>query len=269
MIGHPKGGTMMDRVFANATMITALIAASAAAADNPFLGTWKLNPAKSKFTGTTTTFEQTPDGEIRMSQGALSYTFKTDGKEYDTPIGRKATWTQSDDRTWTTTTKQDGKVIVMTTRSLSPDGKTMTVVSKGTKPNGQAFEDTTVLQRVSGQSGLIGKWRSKEVKVGSPNTYSFEANGDDGMTLKIIDLNASCAAKFDGKDYPATGPTIPPNLTLALERKGSRSFELTQKQNGKPLFREAFTVSADGKTMTSKGAPVGVNEQTTAVYDRQ
>jgi hypothetical protein len=250
-------------------MVAALVAASAAAADNPFLGTWKLNAAKSKFTGTTTTFEQTPSGDIRATDGLLSYTFKTDGREYDAPLGRKITWTQADDKTWTSITKQDGNTIVTSTRTISPDGKTMNVVSKGTKPNGEAFEDTTVFERVSGGSGLIGKWRTKSVKIGSPNTFSFEPNGEDGMILKIVEMNATCAAKFDGKDYAATGPTVPANFTLAVQRKGPRSFELTQKQNGKPLFQSTFTVSADGKTMTSKGSPVGVKEETTAVYDRQ
>jgi hypothetical protein len=267
-MGRTEGIKMNNRL-ATSILAFVLVGGIGIAADNPFIGTWKLNTDKSKFTGTTNTFEPTPAGDIRLTSGGLEYTFKADGREYDGPVGGKVSWTQVDDRTWASTTKVDGRVLVTSTRTLSPDGKTMTMISKGTKPNGQDFEDTTIFERVSGESGLIGKWRTKTVKIGSPNTLAFEANGDNGMTLKIVDVNATCAAKFDGKDYPATGPTVPPNFTLAIERKGPRSFEMIQKQKGKPLFRSTFTVSDDGKTLTSEGGPVGVNEQTTAVYDRQ
>jgi hypothetical protein len=261
----------MNTYVASAVRAIVLVAGVAVvtAADNPFLGTWKVNPAKSKFTGTTTTFEQTPSGEIRFSGEGQSYTFKTDGQEYEGPFGRKVTWTQADDRHWTTTTKQDGKVLVTGVASLSSDGKTMTTVYKGTKPNGEPIEQTVVMERVGGGSGLIGKWRSMDVKIGSPNTLAFEPNGDDGMTLRVVDFNITSSAKFDGNDYPATGPTVPANFTLAIKRKGARSFEMTQKQNGKPLFETTYTVSADGKTLTAESRPVGVKESITVVYDRQ
>jgi hypothetical protein len=42
-----------------------------------------------------------------------------------------------------------------------------------------------------------------------------------------------------------------------------------EKQNGKPLFKLSFEVSADGKTLTETGGPVGVDEKFRAVYDRQ
>jgi len=44
---------------------------------------------------------------------------------------------------------------------------------------------------------------------------------------------------------------------------------MTQKQNGKALYKDTFAVSADGKTLTDTGSAVGVSEKYTAVYDRQ
>jgi len=38
---------------------------------------------------------------------------------------------------------------------------------------------------------------------------------------------------------------------------------------GKPICQMTFKVSADGKTMTETGKPVGADEPFTAVYDRQ
>ncbi len=71
------------------------------------------------------------------------------------------------------------------------------------------------------------------------------------------------------KDYPFTGPTIPAGLTLAIQKNGPQSFEMTQKQNGKELYKDAFSVSADGKTLTDTGGAAGVSEKYTVVYDRQ
>lgn len=258
----------MQTPLLTACVVAALTAGCVAAADNPFLGVWELNPAKSRMRGTTTTFEQTPSGDIRSTDEQLSYTFKTDGREYDAPGGGKITWTQSDDKTWTSITKQDGNTIVTSTRTISPDGKTMTVVSKGTEPSGEAFEDTTVFERVSGGSGLIGQWRTGNVRIRAPRAFSIEPNGEDGIILNFLGMDATCAAKFDGKDYALTGRTFA-NAKLAIQRKGPRSFELIQKQNGKALYRFTFTVSADGKTMKSKEAPFGVKKETMAVYDRR
>ena len=66
------------------------------AADSPFVGKWKLNPAKSQFAGTTTTYETLPSGEMQMTAEGQSYKFKIDGKEYPAMWGSTATWKQLD-----------------------------------------------------------------------------------------------------------------------------------------------------------------------------
>jgi hypothetical protein len=238
------------------------------AADSPFTGKWKLNTAKSKFTGVTTTFEALPTGEMQMTSEGQSDKFKIDGKEYPTAFGAGATWKQLDPNSWETTYRMNGKVLSVDTTRISADGKTMTITAKGTKPNGEAFNDTTTLQRVSGGPGLAGKWKSTEVKA-STEMWDISPNGDDGLTMKIVDFNAICTMKFDGKDYPATGPTVPKNLTLAAQKASPRSLDMTEKMDGKVVFLFSFTVSADGKTLTSDGGAPGSSEKTQAVYDKQ
>ncbi len=253
----------------NVCLLVLAIASGLAAAENPFAGTWKLNPAKSKFTGATMKFERTSSGTIRFSGSGMSHTFNVDGKEYPGPVGDLIAWKQVDDHTWETTYKLNGNLVSTDTSKLSPEGKTMTIVSTGTKPNGESFQDTTVYVRMSGDSGLFGSWRSKEVKISSPETLELTPSGDEGLALTVVDYKATCNANFDGKGYPATGPTVPAGLTLALKHSGPRSFELLTKQNGKPLYKSTYTVSQDGHTMTEVGSPVAVNEPFTAVYERQ
>jgi hypothetical protein len=49
-----------------------------------------------------------------------------------------------------------------------------------------------------------------------------------------------------------------------------RSFEVTTKLDGKPMYVEVYTVSADGKTLTDEGTPVNAKQEPfKMVFDRQ
>lgn len=239
------------------------------AADLPYAGTWKLNVAKSDFGETTVTFAQTGSGEMQFTAAGQSYTFRVDGKDYPALFGRTATWKQIDANTWETVNKQDGKPLSAETTRLSADGKILTVNAKGPIPAGGTFDQTVVYERVSGGPGLVGKWKTKNFATSAPTVLELVPSGSVGLTVNIPDFKITSEVKFDGKDYPATGPGVPPGLTLAMQKTGPRSFDMTEKQNGKPLFKLSFTVSADGKTLTETGGPVGVSEKFKAVYDRQ
>lgn len=251
-------------------MLILAAAASLAAADLPYAGKWKINLAKSDFGETTITIAQTGSGQMQYTADGMSYTFRIDSKDYPSLFGRTDAWKQIDKSTWEISSKLNGKVLATTTRKLSADGATLTENSKGPKPAGGSFDVTTVFQRGSGGSGLPGKWKTKNVKSSSPDILEFAASGPDGLTLRSVDYQATCDARFDGKDYPITGgPTVPAGLTFAIQKIGPRSFEMTEKQDGKALYKSTFTVSGDGKTLTETGGAVGVGEKYTAVYDRQ
>lgn len=104
-------------------------------------------------------------------------------------------------------------------------------------------------------AGLAGKWKTKNVQTSAPTVLELASSGSDGLAVTIPDFKISADVKFDGKDYPAVGPGLPAGLTLAIQRTGPRSFDMTEKQNGKPLFKLSFTVSADGKTLTGNRWP--------------
>jgi hypothetical protein len=121
-----------------------------------------------------------------------------------------------------------------------------------------------------------GKWlrrepdeKTKKANPSSANTIELSQNGSDGLTVKIAALNAVCEAKFDGKDYPAIGPTVPPGYTLAIRKIDARSFEMIQKVNGKALYTSTFATSPDGKTLTETDSANTVGEKVKILYERR
>jgi hypothetical protein len=251
------------------TVFTITAATVLAAADPPYAGKWKMNPAKSDFGELTVAYEQLPSGEMQETSAGQSYKFKLDGKDYADQFGNTAAWKSIDSASWQRTLKLKEKVLTTDTFTLSPDGKNLTMSSKGTKPNGEAIDDTFVFERVSGGPGLAGKWKTKNMKSSSPSLLELTPSGSDGLTFKIVDMGLACESKLDGKDYPCSGPTLSAGWTVALATTGLRSLDMTVKNNGKTLYKVVYTVSPDGKTLTETGTAAATSEKIKVVYDRQ
>jgi hypothetical protein len=260
----------MSRLRLGAVGLFVLVATGTlVAADLPWVGKWKINPAKSDFGESTVTYGAVGSEELQMTADGMSMKFKMDGKDYADAVGGTSAWKQIDASTWDTVNKVNGKVVSTDTTKLSADGKTLTVTSKGTAPNGKAFDNVVVLTRVSGGPGLPGKWKTSKVNLNAPSVIEIAAYEGDGLALHVVDFDSGWSARFDGKEYPVTGPTVPAGFTVSLKRTGARSYDYTQKQNGKELYNGTVTVSDDGKTTTVVSTAVQANEKTTAVYDKQ
>lgn len=246
-----------------------LCMAAAVLADTPAVdGTWHLNAARSQLAGDTLTFADGGDGTLKYSDSDQSYSFKPDGGTFTTPLGQERTFKQNDERTYTSTTKNHGLLLRTTTWKLAADGNTLMVVSKGTKPNGDAFEISEKYVRTSPGTGLVGGWKGTVVKLSSPNALTFHTSGDE-VSIDISAIQATWRGKWDGKDYPASGPTAPDGLTVALTRTGPNSFRLVQKVKGKILDIVRFRIGSDGKTMIARGTDGEGKEPYTEVYEKQ
>jgi hypothetical protein len=132
------------------------------AADDPFLGTWKLNEAKSKIANgpknTTVVYEAagdsvkiTTDGtDPKGSPAHSEWTGKFDGKDYpvsgDSSADARA-YKKVDARTLTFENKKDGKATLTGRITISADGKTRTVHLSGTGPDGQKVSSTNVYDK--------------------------------------------------------------------------------------------------------------------------
>ena len=241
-------------------LIAALSCVTAAAmAQNPFAGTWKVDYSQSHVTGQTIGFSQEAGGMVRFTTPTESYSFKPDGSDTKNSFGDAVQWKQMDDHNLKEVTKEgkEGSTVVTDTWTLGSDGKTLQDAVSGTRPSGQAIDVTETYTRVGTGQGLFGKWKSTKYENNSPTTAKIDANGDNGIIWNIPEIKASVTLNFDGKEVAPTGPTVPQGLTLSATKVGPNSFELTEKENGKVIFRGRYTVSADGKTMTEVGSTPG------------
>jgi hypothetical protein len=236
-------------------------------ADLPYVGVWKTNLAKSDFGQTTMTYESLPGGEWQTTGFGMTNKFKMDGKDYPDGMGGTSTWKAVDANTWEILGKLNGKVTGTDTLKLSADGKTLTDSSKQMKPDGGTMDSTTVFQRVSGGPGLAGKWQTKKVS-GAAGVIEFASSGTDGLSFKDSDMGMTCDSKFDGKDYPCTGPMTPPGFTVVTINAPPRSLHITVKKDGKTLFEATYSVAADGKSMVETGGAVGSSEKVKITFDR-
>jgi hypothetical protein len=95
------------------------------------------------------------------------------------------------------------------------------------------------------------------------------ATGANGVVIKS-DGAAYVSGQFDGKDNPAMGIMAGSKTTFALRKVSDSSFEITVKVDGKPMYVEVYSVSADGKTLTDTGTPVNAKQEPyKMVFDRK
>ncbi len=99
------------------------------------------------------------------------------------------------------------------------------------------------------------------------NHYKVNAEGVDGNGNPT---HVQFDAKFDGKDYPATG--LPVGDMVSLKRINASTIQVAQKKDGKTVTTVTSVVSKDGKTRTStfKGTDAqGRDVNNVVVYDKQ
>ena len=135
----------------------------ALAADN-WIGSWKVNAAKSKYVpgpapkSQMLKFEATPAGtkltsEAVNAEGAVmkgSYTSKWDGKDVPwtgNPDADMSAPMKVDDNNYTNTWKMGGKAVMTAKVVVSADGKTLTVTQTGKNAKGVAVNNTAVYDR--------------------------------------------------------------------------------------------------------------------------
>jgi hypothetical protein len=130
---------------------------------NPFVGTWKLDVAKSKYDpgpapkSQTRTWDASGKVTVEGINAAgkpvtYGYPIMNDGKDYPTtgtvPNGADMISSKKiDPNTVEVNFKRGGKGAETTSFKVSKDGKMLTISAKGTNPDGSAFNNLTVWEK--------------------------------------------------------------------------------------------------------------------------
>ena len=130
---------------------------------DPFVGTWKLDVAKSKYDpgpapkSQTRTWDASGKVTVEGINAAgkpvtYGYPIMNDGKDYPTtgsvPNGADMISSKKiDPNTVVVNFKRGGKGAETTKFTVSKDGKMLTISAKGTNPDGSAFNNVTVWEK--------------------------------------------------------------------------------------------------------------------------
>jgi hypothetical protein len=260
---------MRMRVWWLAATVMLVATSTAFAADNPWVGKWKMDPAQSKLTGDTIHFASAADGEVTYTEEGHPSKFKVDGQPYKTWDGSEATWKKVDDNTFQQHLKRNDIDLATNTWTISQDGKTLKVESKGKTLDGTSFDDTSEFARVSGTKGLLGGWKSTKTHISDPEVWNITEKGANELQWEIPAIKGTLDATLDGKDHAPVGPTVPKGLTIAVTRVSPRVLKVTSKMNGEVTDQSTMTISPDGKKIVDVSTPVKTKETTTVVWVKQ
>jgi hypothetical protein len=151
-------------VFTTTLLLVALAVNVAVAAADQHSGTWKMNPAKSKYSpgpapkSNTVKIDSDADNVKLSADGIdaagnpthVEYTAKYDGKDYPitgVPNADTVALERPDASTIRSTMKKGDQVVMTVTSVISKDGKTRTSTFKGKNAEGQDVNNVVVFDK--------------------------------------------------------------------------------------------------------------------------
>jgi hypothetical protein len=250
-------------------LVGCLFTAALRAADDPFVGGWKLNPSKSRF----------PDEMKVESAGVNKYSFDfgagsaetivPDGTDQPGIFGTTLAVTVLGLDRWKVVRKKDGRILLTANWELSKDGNTLKDDYTEFGPNGSSSNVKYVYERTAGTSGFAGTWESKSEEVNSVFVLQVRSYEGNGLSFINPAEGVTKSVRFDGKDYPNEGPNVAPGSVSSGQRVNERTLQLTDKMNGKTVGTEEIELSLDHKTLTMTVHAGGRSKPNILVFDRE
>ena len=238
------------------------------AAANPFAGTWKLNPAKSKLTDQMKVEAAGPNKYTFIFSGDNSETILADGTDQPGIFGTTFAVTVLSPNQWKVVRKIGGHVTISAIWDLSSDGNTLTDHFTGYRADGSTSNLLYVYARAAGTSGFAGTWESTSEQVNSSYEMQIQTFDSSGLTFINPAQKMTKSIRFDGKDYAAEGPNLPKGYATSGRQLNEWAIELTDKIDGKVLDTQQVEVTPDGKSLTITTHIPGQNKPNIQVFDR-
>jgi hypothetical protein len=252
-----------------ACVAACIVAGTLSAANDPFLGEWKLNPSKSKLID-----------EMKVdSAGGNKYGFDfggghpeiiaADGTDQPGIGGTTLAVTVEGPDTWKVVRKKDGRMLLTANWALSKGGNTLKDDYTEIGPDGKGSTVNYVYKRTAGTSGFAGTWESASLTINFEFVLKVQPYEGDGLSIIDSTEGVTTNFKFDGKDYPNAGPNAEKGSTSSARRVNPHTVEITDKVNGKTASTRQIELSSDLKTLTMTLHPASRREPNILVFERQ
>src|SRR5580700_7010480 len=194
----------------HSVLLTCLITITLSAADDPFLGKWKVNPSKSKLTD-----EMKVDAlgqnkyVLTFGPGAVD-TIVADGTDQPALQGTTLSVTVEGPNNWKVVRKKEGRRIVMGLWTLSADAKALDDDFTAYNADGSTIKLHYVYERTAGSGGFTGTWDSSSEELNSAIELEIQPYQGDGLSFISSIYGGAKNVKLDGRDYPDLGKNAAP-----------------------------------------------------------
>ena len=249
-------------------LIACLVTGMLWAANDPFVGQWKLNPSRSKLF----------DYMKVTSLGANKYAFDLGGGAVETIVadgtdqpglqGTTLSVTVEGPVNWKVVRKKGGHTLVTGIWTLSQDGKTLSDHFTADRLDGSTIRMDYLYKRTTPGPGFASTWVSTSEPHSAVELQIRPYEGD-GLSFINSAQRETTNMKFDGKDYRPVGPNMPPGAASSGRRVNERTLEIADKMEGKVGETREMTLSPDLKTLTVTVHPAGGSKPNIFVFDRE
>lgn len=234
-------------------------------ATNPFVGEWKLNPARSKLSDVMKV-SRVGANKYAFDLGAGNEIVVTDGTDQPGYSGTTLAVTVEAPDRWKVVRKRNGRMLLTGIWSLSKDNSTLRDHFTGFAPNGSSSTVVDyVYKRRAGGSGFVGTWVSTSATGSSDLMLQVRPYENDGLSIIVPSEGSTMNARLDGKEYPNEAGTS----ASSARRVNARAVEIIRKSKGKITETREITVSPDLKTLTMTVRAAGRDEPDIYVFERQ
>lgn len=233
-----------------------LAIAASWAANNPFIGDWKLNPSKSNLTDRMKV-ESVGGNKYVFDFGGGPETIVVDGTDQRSQLygGDTLSVAVAND-TWKVVRKRNGRTMVSGIWSLSKDGNTLADHFTGFNADGSPYNLNYVYKRTAGGSGFAGTWVSTSVDaVNFVLLIQLQPYEEDGLSILDASSQLTGNMKF---------------AASSLHRLDEHTLELMRKKGDGELSEFLqLKLSSDLKSLTVTPHSAAGDEPHTLVFERQ
>jgi len=252
-------------------LMAVLTAATVSAAENPFVGEWKLSQSKSKLT------DQMKVAKLDDNRYAFDFagdghgeTIVIDGTDQPGNSGTTLAVASEGPNAWTVVRKKDGRKLLSAAWTLSADGQTLTDNYTNIPSSGSPTTTKYVYSRHGTGSGFAGTWVTTNMAVDFDLVLQFRPYEGDGLSILDSASKLTRNVKLDGKDYPNAGENASILTTSSLRRLDALTLELTDKRSDAKIFdTQEMKLSQDLKTLTVTQRITGRVVPSILVFERQ